>query len=177
MAKLPAMLLELDPNYGIKLLASKISNQPLGLAVHRPEAWAFPTRCFENVLSKVDQAEGRAQFGWMFHYRIVAEAPSLGYIIAVHHAVWHAPSGHLIDVTPFHDNPKHYPVTAKGDVLFLVDDGAQPVVIGNLIAPLPSRFFPLSDDEFLVNYVDRLAKTEQESCRALYETLNTTSDQ
>jgi hypothetical protein len=33
--------------------------------------------------------------------------PGRGYLIAVNHAVWHAPDKKLTDVTPFDSDPKH----------------------------------------------------------------------
>ena len=76
-------------------------------------------------MEKVKQDGGTGRFGWTFHLRI---APSLGaYLFVTHHAVWHAPDGRLVDVTPFHHDLRHHPLTENGDVLFLVDDAAQPV--------------------------------------------------
>jgi hypothetical protein len=152
---------ECDPRH-IKEFAATISNQPLGLARYCPEVWGQPTKCFENVRRKVRQDSGRAQFGWMFHYRVVADIPVPGYLIAVHHAVWHAPSGYLIDVTPFHSETKHRPLSPGGDVLFLVDDSATPVMTERLIVPRPSRFYPLSADERLITHVQRLIREEEQ---------------
>ena len=84
---------------------------------------------------------------------VVADIPGPGYVIAVHHAVWHTPNGYLIDITPFHPEPKHRPLSSGGDVLFLVGDRAMPVTTGRLVAPRPSRFYPLSADERLITYV------------------------
>lgn len=132
-----------DVQVHLKAFARTISSEPLGLAVHRPEAWAKPTRCFENANHQAQRRGGRVLFGWMFHYRVVAHIPGPGYLIAVHHAVWHAPTGELIDVTPFHDDPKHHPISPGGDVLFLVDTKAQPVAVNSAIAPMPSRHYAL----------------------------------
>ena len=159
---------ELDPHDGIRAFASTISRQPLGLAAHRPEAWGQPTRCFENAMRKAELSGGAARFGWMFHYRLVAKIPGPGYLIASHHAVWHAPDGHLVDVTPFHDDPKHHPLTPGDGILFLVDDAARPVVSGNLVGPLPLRFFPLSDDNRLAEHIERLRDQEDRKCRDIY---------
>ena len=157
----------IHPHDGIKIFSATISHQPLGLAIHRPEHWARPTRCFENVLGKVGRDGGATRFGWTFHYRI---APGTGgYLFVIHHAVWHAPDGRLVDVTPFHDDPKHHPITEGNGVLFLVDDAARPVETENLIAPLPMRYFPLSDDERLVSYVGKLNHEEQLKCQEIYE--------
>jgi hypothetical protein len=159
---------ECDPTY-IKEFAATISNQPLGLARYCSEVWGQPTKCFENVKRKMQQDGGRARFGWMFHYRVVADIPGPGYLIAVHHAVWHAPNGHLIDITPFHPEPRHHPLSPGGDVLFLVDDRVTPVTRERLIAPLPSRFYPLSADERLITHVQQLVREEEQECRQIYE--------
>lgn len=78
----------------------------------------------------------------MFQKRLVASTPEDSYLIAVHHAVWYAPNGHLIDVTPFHNDSKHHPLTFNDNVLFLVDDNAMPHMLGRLVAPLPSHYYP-----------------------------------
>jgi hypothetical protein len=152
----------------LEVFARTISREPLGLAFHRPEAWATPTRCFENVIRQAGQKGGGALFGWMFHYRVVEDIPGPGYLIAVHHAVWRAPTGQLVDVTPLHDDPKHQPISPGGDVLFLVDANAQPIAVSSTVGPRPSRFYPLDADERLVAYVRRLQEAEDEACRNLY---------
>ena len=38
------------------------------------------------------------------------------YIFVTHHEVWCRPNGRLVDVTPFHDDPKHH-------TLFVKDNG------------------------------------------------------
>jgi hypothetical protein len=116
----------------------------------------------------VRQDGGRAQFGWMFHYRIVSEIPGPGYLIAVHHAVWHAPDRYLTEITPFHSEPKHRPLLSRGDVLFLVDDRAIPVTSGRLVAPRPSRFYQLGTDERLIAH-KQLVRMEEQECQQIYE--------
>jgi hypothetical protein len=153
----------------IKAFAATISHQELGLAHYRPEKWGQPTRCFENVARKVQEDAGRVQFGWMFHHRYVTDIPDSDYLIAAHHAVWHAPNGDLIDVTPFHPDAKHHPISPGGDVLFLVDSGAMPVITDRLMAPLPSKFSPVSNDERLLSHLQRLSREEEQHCRLIYE--------
>ncbi len=152
----------------IDALAPTISSQPFGFAYHRPENWADASRCFENVSRKVTQEGGRVQFGRTFHLRFPEDIPEAAYLFLTHHAVWHAPDGRLVNVTPYPD-PKHHPLPGPGsDILFLADDSAQPVRSGNVIAPLPLRFFPLYGDERLTAYVERLNADEQEKCRRIY---------
>jgi len=153
----------------LEAFATTISRQPLGIARYMPEKWGEPTRCFENAARKAREAGGRVQFGWMFHHRFVADIPDSDYLIAVHHAVWHAPDGRLIDVTPFHSDSKHHPISPGGDVLFLVDSGAVPVTTDQLIAPLPSKFSPVSNDERLLSHLQVLSREEEEHCRLIYE--------
>jgi hypothetical protein len=102
----------------IDAIAPTISSQPLGLAYHRAEIWADASRCFENVSRKVSRDGGRTQFGWTFHHRFVKEIPGPGYLFLTHHAVWNAPDGRLIDVSPYPD-PKHQPLAPGGSTLFL----------------------------------------------------------
>lgn len=152
----------------IDIIAPTISAQPLGLAYHRPEDWADAARCLENVARKVSQHGGRTQFGWTFHLRFLQDAPDLGYLFITHHAVWHAPDGRLVNMTPYPE-PKHHPLPRPGsDILFLVDDKALPVQTDQLIAPLPLRFFALTDDERLAAHVKRLNDEEQEKCGRIY---------
>ncbi|SRR5216684_2039796 len=152
----------------IDAIAPTISRQPLGLVSHLPESWAEAAKCFENVSRKVSQDGGRTQFGWTFHLRFVEDIPGPGYLFLTHHAVWNAPDGRLVNVTPYPD-PRHYPLPRPGaDILFLVDDKAMPVRTEKLVAPSPLQFFALNDDERLAAYVKRLNDEEQEKCRKLY---------
>jgi hypothetical protein len=90
--------------------------------------------------------------------------------LATHHAVGDSPNGELVDVTPFHADPKHQPLTPKeGSILFLFDPAASPVVTDALIAPLPLRYFARSDDERLASHVERLRHEEEPRCRDIYE--------
>ena len=150
----------------IETFARTISRQPLRLAQYCPEPAAQPTNCFENVRRKVEQASGRMQFGWMFNYREVVEIPGPGYLIAIHHAVWLAPDGTLIDVTPFHSRHLHHPLgPGRGVVFFLVDDTA----VLPEFAPLPSRFYPLSGEQRLTDHVERLRCDEEQKCREIHD--------
>jgi hypothetical protein len=153
----------------ITAFSETISRQALGLARYRPEVWGQATKCFENAKRQFQDHGGRVQFGWMFHHRLVSAFPGSGYLIAAHHAVWHAPDGHLFDVTPFHSDLKHRPLAPSGHVLFLVDDHAQPIARGQLIGPLPSKFYPLGSDERLIDHVRRLSEQEEEQCRKIYD--------
>lgn len=89
----------------IQLIAPKISGEPLAGARYSPEASASATQCFSNAQRKAQQSGGGVLYGWMFQYREPTALPGQGYVLAVNHAVWHAPDKKLIDVTPFHDNP------------------------------------------------------------------------
>jgi hypothetical protein len=147
----------------IRAFAPRISNGTLSGAVSAPEASASPTECFANVERKVQQASGSALYGWMFHYREVAATPGPGYLIAVNHAVWCAPDKKLVDVTPFHSDPKHHPIVVhEKAVLFLIDSNAAPLTDGQVGLPLPSWFFPLTDNEAMVAYVAGLQSRELE---------------
>ena len=153
----------------INKFARTISSQPIGLAHHHPEKWAYAGHCFANVMKKVQQDGGRARFGWTFQGGVISDSPELGYLIATHHAVWNAQDGSISDVTPFHANAKPF-CAPTGEVIFLVDDRAEPVVIGNnMFAPLPLQYFALSDNERLVNYIEQKKIKEEEKCRAIYQ--------
>jgi hypothetical protein len=145
----------------IQLIAPKISGEPLAGARYSPEASASPTQCFSNAQRKAQQSGGGVLYGWMFHYREPTVLPGQGYVLAVNHAVWHAPDKKLIDVTPFHDNPHHHPIVVNGDaVLFLIDSTATPLRSDHAGLALPSWFFPLTDDEAIATYVAELTAKE-----------------
>ena len=152
----------------VRVFAATISRQALGLVRHREEGWGQVTRCFENAKRKVQEAGGKVKYGWIFQHRLVGDVPGPGYLIAIHHAVWHAPNGRLIDVTPYHHDPKYHPLAPGGSVLFLVDDRAEPVVTDELIAPLPSQFLALSNEQRIVSHVQGLRREEEQECRKIY---------
>jgi hypothetical protein len=154
----------------IDAVAATISQQPLSLAYHRPESWAQAARCFENVSRKVLQHGGGIRYGWTFHHRIVESIAGPGYLFVTHHAVWHAPDGHLVDVSSYPDT-RHRPIAPGGSPLFLVDDKALPIQTEKLLAPLPLRFFVIDDDDRMVAYVKRLNEEEQEKCRKIYDSV------
>ncbi len=138
----------------------------MGLAHYRPQSWATNGRCFENAQRQAHVHGGRALYGWMFHYRIVTDIPGPGYLIAVHHAVWHAPpDGRIVDVTPFHADIKHQPITQNGDVLFLVDMNALPRSVGSAVVARPSKFYAVGSDKLLIAHVQRLQTEEDDACK------------
>jgi hypothetical protein len=154
----------------INRIASSISPITPGLVYHEPEPWAQPRACFANVWHKVEVSGGRHRYGWTFHPRT---RPGVGeYIFLTRHAVWNHRDGRLIDVTPFHEDKLHHPLMIDGSVLFLVDDSAEPVVKGQVTAPLPLRYFALGDCREINEYVSELNRKEQEELAALIERLN-----
>ena len=151
----------------IDLIAKSISTQQLGLVHHCPENWAKPIRCFENAAHKASINGGRVQFGWTFHHRQVEHIPGPGYIFLTHHAVWHSPSEALVDVTPY-PLQKHRPISPSGSTLFLIDDMAQPIINGKIIAPRPLQFFAVDETPAMQRHVFELNMKEQEQCIAIY---------
>ncbi len=147
----------------IRAIAPRISNEPLAGARHEPDTSALPTQCFSNAQRKAQQAGGGVLFGWMFNYREVVALPGPGYLIGVNHAVWRAPDNKLIDVTPFHSDPKHHPIVVNGNaVLFLIDSTATPLRNEHVGLALPSWFFPLTHDEAMAAHVAELESKELE---------------
>lgn len=145
----------------IQAFAPSISSEQLCGALPAPEASAQPTQCFANVQRKALKDGGQVLCGWMFNYREVVSIPGPGYVIAVNHAVWCAPDTRLVDVTPFHADPKHHPIVVNGNaVLFLVDNSAAPLVNGQAGLPLPSWFFPMTNDKAMAAHVAKLTKDE-----------------
>jgi hypothetical protein len=140
--------------------AATISNGALGLIDNAPESSARPMESLKNVLQKMQQDGGRIGFGWVFLSRASVHGE---YLIALHHAIWNpAASTAYVDITPFHEDPKYRPYCpAPAKVLFLMDETAQPKMIGSAISPLPSRFFAATDDPTLLAYVEQLNQEEQ----------------
>lgn len=153
-------------NEGIKAFAAIISQQPMGLAFHCPSPDAQPNRCLENTLNKVRNEGGRPRFGWTFNYH---EASVGGYLVATNHVVWNARDGRVVDVTPYPEDVRMHPVSFNGNTLFLVDDAAEFVVTDRVIAPHPLRYFALSEDVPLRQYLAELSEREQAACKAIYE--------
>lgn len=58
------------------------------------EFCAVQDQCFENVRLKVKKHGGSVVYGWM-----VALWPNV-FAEAIHHGIWQAPDGQLVDVTP-----------------------------------------------------------------------------
>jgi hypothetical protein len=151
----------------IQEFAVEIGSTSLCQAFHQPEKKARPSCCFQNVWDKVDRDDGNILYGWTFNSRINAEYGE--YLIATHHAVWRAPDNKLIDVTPFTDEPKHHPIASGNYILFLVDELAHPVGNGIVVAPLPLKFFALSDSLELKSYLAKLSEQEQKACQDIYD--------
>src|SRR5262249_44095547 len=108
-------------------IAASLGSSKLGLVYHRPEDWAKPSRCFENAAEKARRDSGKVVYGWTFHLRHVEDMPGQSYMFITHHAVWHAPNGTLVNVTPYPDD-RHYPLPAPGqDFVFAVDATATPI--------------------------------------------------
>lgn len=72
-----------------------------------PEADTKTGECFHNVLRQVERNGGAIEYGWH-----IAIWPGV-FIEGEHHAVWRAPDGRAIDVTP--------PVGGVQRILFLPD--------------------------------------------------------
>lgn len=72
-----------------------------------PEQDAKTGECFHNVLRQVERNGGAIEYGWH-----IAIWPGV-YIEGEHHAVWRAPDGRAIDVTP--------PADGVQRILFLPD--------------------------------------------------------
>lgn len=79
----------------------------LGYVQTKVESDCLPSRCFDNVMSKVEKDGGRIQFGWK-----VFEQSNEAVVVRFH-AIWISPEGTLIDITPD-------PLTTD-KILFLAD--------------------------------------------------------
>ena len=152
----------------IKEFAISISNHPLGLAYHRPHPNARHTNCIANAVSVKERYGGQVCYGWYFIHRLSIDFGN--YLVATHHAVWHNPDNFMLfDVTPFHPEERHQPITENGDLLFLIDDNAKPFhTMNNLIVPLPLRFHAIKPESGIQNYVAELQRKEYETYNQAY---------
>ena len=166
----------IDPQKLLKTFARTISKQTIVEVLHDPESYAMVNTCYDNVKQKVVRSEVRVQYGWTFSYRKPTHFQSIGYFMATHHAVWQSLTGSLVDVTPFNQDSSHQPYTVNGRLYFLVDDKAQPIMIGELEGPLPFRFFPLNDGKKLLAHLDELRNKERQNCEAIYQELANVQD-
>ena len=108
-----------DLDQAINAISKTISKEDLILILNIPDSIAIPTNCFSNVLSVQTNYGGKSKFGWTFFHRY--SETNGDYVIVSHHAVWLSPSNFLVDVTPFHSEIKHQPITKDEKVLFLPD--------------------------------------------------------
>ena len=138
--------------------SSKLSKQQLGLIYHQPDPNSVVPNCILNSLSTKRKKGGDVRYGWFFLHRTSKFGD---YLIATHHAVWHDHSlNELIDVTTYHTNKKHRPITHNDKLLFLLDDTALPIRHDNMLIPLPSHFFPIHGKVELINYISNLRNGE-----------------
>ena len=146
--------------------AKTISSGAFGLVKHQPEPWAEPMMCFRNLQTKVARDGGRAVNGWVFQ----AKGAEFGeYFIATHHAVWLAPNGTFLDVTPFHSNENNHPLSENGCPYYLIDDDARPATVRAVPFALASKFFPATNSPVLMAYVKTLTRKEHERCDFFYK--------
>lgn len=144
----------------------------LGWVRHQPAPNARLNECFSNASIVASQHGGRVRYGWTFRYH---SAKDIGeYLTAIHHAVWHNPADcSLVDVTPFHKNPRHQPILSSSSqytsVYFLFDDNSQPVETAKGDLSLPVRFYAIGDDQKLKEYVARQQARELESYKREYQ--------
>jgi hypothetical protein len=154
----------------IDLFSQQICNRKPSLVPHRPEEWAKHTCCIENVLDKVERDGGGGDFGWYFMPRCSADYGN--YLVATHHAIWISSDRKAIDITPFHPDQHHWPVSQNDSILFLLDSMALPFRSGKgHCAPLASKYFPMDDRANLRSYLDDLSVKEQQECQRIYADL------
>lgn len=163
-------MVRLTPNEihnALKEFAASISDQSLGLAYRRPHPNALHTNCIANVLAVREEYGGQIRYGWHFIHRMSLEFGD--YLITTHHAVWHNPADlTLVDVTPFHLEKKQQPITQDRDLLFLVDDNAEPFRTNKMVVPLPLRFHAIKADPAIQSYVTKLQHREYETYNQVY---------
>ena len=130
--------------------------------------------CFDNALAKQARDGGTTRWGWTVH-AVMTVIGAYGWIN--HHGVWVAPSGELIDVTPFPSMPKDVPsLDADRRVIFIPEDEADPWIAPGLLGTLPQRRFSLEKNprKELVEWIRQgdardARQVAEETARALLE--------
>ena len=136
----------------IQSFAKSISKETFGLVYYRPDKESIATNCITNVIHYVEKHGGSAIYGWYFGHR---ESAKFGnYLIATHHSVWRAPDGILIDITPFHEELKHQPLTNQGSVIFQVNTIAKPIKQGKRLIPRPLKYYAIGKSKELDEYLE-----------------------
>ncbi|WP_461074416.1 hypothetical protein [Spirosoma flavus] len=128
---------------------------------HIPDATALINACYQNVDDKVAREGGYAQYGWHFSHKFAPGISEVGYLVATNHAVWCSPQGKLIDVTPFHPNPRLRPLNVDGKIFFLADNKAAPDRLEGYPLPNPMKFFALNTGKKLKAYIEELTQKEE----------------
>jgi hypothetical protein len=151
------MLMKLDsaPALVQKALARlyrRLGVQDVVVVPVRPEPDAEFDECFAAVEKKIARDGGKPVYGWAIHADpILVEAEC--------HAVWHAPSGELVDVTPKRNDAQATSFVADPQIS---DDGRQrnnvrlPVYENDVIV---TRFIQVCDEIFEV--MNRGERAEQ----------------
>lgn len=152
----------------IAAVAKDIGPYPPGLVRRRVETGAVATGCFLNVEAKVKRDGGRSVYGWAVHARFPKSLEGQCYVYLQHHAIWQASDGTLFDITPYPDGAQH-PLPGPGsDILFIVDEASESVRTDTHFGPLPSRFYPVGDDEALREYVAAQNEREKQEHAKLF---------
>lgn len=142
----------------IQSFAKSISKETFGLVFYRPIKEYKARNCIANVLNYIEKHGGSVIYGWYFGHR---ESAKFGnYLVATHHAVWRASDGVLIDITPFHEELKHQPLTIQGSIIFQVDTNSKPIQLSKLLLPRPLKFYAIGNCKLLNDYMDILRAGE-----------------
>lgn len=163
----------------VKDFASQISSNPLIAMEHNPDAQANPLACFGNVMAKVEREGGECVYGWIFGYH---KSEFGEYLTATHHAVWVDSNDTPLDITPFADAQHNYIIKVNNNrVVFVADELAEFVEIniksnenvsGREIiirAPLPMKYFPITNNQELKEYIKKEVEKEQQHCEEIYK--------
>lgn len=136
---------------GLEAFRAELGGGALRLVERRPLPDAVGGRCYWDVRDRVVANGGSTLFGWM-----VIEVPALA-LMGWHHAIWLAPDGEALDISP-------HPLTAAAPgVTAFIDDVNQrhdcswPLGIRQSFRPLVddvrlSAFVSAYDDEFALRH-------------------------
>jgi hypothetical protein len=122
---------------------------------------------FRNIRLHSQSQGGEIRMGWIFYIDTAKALPHQpAYLCVAHHAVWQTMDNFLVDITP-HDESFPPLMNSEGYILFLLDDHARPQT--DLALALPTRFYPLTEDPALIDFVEQLNLQEQVYCNRCYE--------
>ena len=146
----------------IENFAKLINSQQLIFVKHSPVHDAKYKFCLKNVALHIEQFGGKPKCGWRFRHHEPKDMPQQYYLTAEHHCIW-LNNDILLDITPLPQDKALYPLMNQGNHIFLPDNNADPIWNKVTLAPLPTQYYAIGDNQFLKEHVNALQEKEWET--------------